>query len=188
MRFLAFILFSLLSALGLSASARATTTHDVYGITFKTIDGKSLTLDQFKGKVILIVNTASRCGFTKQYAGLEKLYETYKDKGLVVLGVPSNDFANQEPGSSGEIKKFCETNFNITFPLMDKVAVIGDDAHPFFKQVREELGFLARPHWNFYKYLIGRDGHIVAWYGSTTKPDSDDLIKAVEAELAKGQI
>jgi glutathione peroxidase len=187
LRLLTFLFLTLLSLFGIGGSGRAASSHDVYGITFKTIDGQSLTLDQFKGKVLLIVNTASRCGFTKQYAALQKLYATYKDKGLVVIGVPSNDFKNQEPGSSAEIKKFCETNFNITFPLMDKVDVVGDNAHPFFKQVADEQGFLARPHWNFYKYLVSRDGHIVSWYASATTPDSDSLIKAVEAELAKSQ-
>lgn len=185
MRFLSFLFFSLFSFIGIGGVARAAEPHDIYGNTFTTIDGKSVPMDAYKGKVLLIVNTASRCGFTKQYAGLQKLYDTYKDKGFVVIGVPSNDFANQEPGNAGEIKKFCETNFNITFPLMDKVVVTGDNAHPFFKQVREEKGFFARPHWNFYKYLISRDGHIVAWFSSTTKPDADKLTKAVEAELAK---
>ena len=186
MRFLAFLGISLLSLLGFSMLCRASASHEVYGITFKTIDGRSLTLNQFKGKVLLIVNTASRCGFTKQYAGLQKLYETYQDKGLVVIGVPSNDFAHQEPGSASEIKQFCETNFNITFPLMDKVSVTGDNAHPFFKQVRQEQGIFAQPHWNFYKYLVSRDGHIVNWFGSLTGPDSAALIHAIEAELAKG--
>ena len=186
MRFFGFLFVSLLSFLGMSGNVRAAT-HNVYGITFQSIDGQKLPLDQYKGKVLLVVNTASRCGFTKQYAGLEKLYETYKGQGLVVLGVPSNDFAHQEPGSAPEIKKFCQTNFNITFPLTDKVDVIGDNAHPFFKQVREEKGYLARPHWNFYKYLVSRDGHITEWFASTTEPNSDALIKAVEAELAKAK-
>jgi len=184
MRLLTFIACSLLSLLGFSSAVRAGT-QDVYGYSFSTIDGKPLPLDTYKGKVVLIVNTASKCGFTKQYGGLQALYDRYKDKGFFVLGVPSNDFANQEPGTSTEIKKFCETNFNITFPLTEKVDVIGDNAHPFFKHVRQDLGFLARPHWNFYKYLISRDGHIVAWYSSTTTPDSDTLTKAIEKELAK---
>jgi glutathione peroxidase len=183
MRFLAFIFFFLLSLMGIGTQARAAG-HDVYALSFNTIDGKPLPLSSFRGKVVLVVNTASRCGFTKQYAALQKLYAAYKDKGFVVLGVPSNDFANQEPGTSGEIKKFCETNFGITFPMTEKVDVIGDNAHPFFKQVREEQGYLARPHWNFYKYLVSRDGRIVEWFGSATTPDAPALIKAVETELA----
>ncbi len=158
---------------------------DVYGLSFKTIDGQPLPLSQFKGKVLLVVNTASKCGFTKQYAGLQKLYTDYKDKGLVILGVPSNDFGGQEPGSNGEIKKFCEVNFNITFPMAQKEVVTGKEAHPFFAKVRAEQGLLAAPHWNFYKYLVSRDGHLVEWYSSKTTPDADKLTKAIEAELAK---
>jgi glutathione peroxidase len=184
LRFLTFVFCTLISLLGLAPLARATS-HDVYGYSFTSIDGKPMPLDAYRGKVLLIVNTASKCGFTKQYAGLQKLYQSYKDKGLVVLGVPSNDFGHQEPGTAPEIKKFCETNFNITFPLTDKVDVVGDNAHPFFKAVREEQGYLAQPHWNFYKYLISRDGHLVSWFASTTTPDSPELVKAVEAELAK---
>ena len=149
------------------------------------IDGAPMPLSAYKGKVLLVVNTASKCGFTPQYAGLEKLYDTYKDKGLVVLGVPSNDFGQQEPGSSAEIKKFCETNFDIKFPLASKEIVSGDKAHPFFAQVRKEQGLLAAPHWNFYKYMVSRDGHIVAWFSSKATPESDAVIKAVEAELAR---
>lgn len=184
MRFLAAILFGLLSYVGIAGSARAASA-DVYGFQFKTIDGAPLPLSQYKGKVLLIVNTASRCGFTPQYAGLQKLYDAYKGKGLVVLGVPSNDFGGQEPGSSAEIKQFCETNFHLTFPLAAKEAVSGEGAHPFFKQVRSEKGVLAAPHWNFYKYLVSRDGHIVQWFSSKTTPDSPALIKAIEDELGK---
>ena len=185
MRFLTFLLCLVLSLLGIGVLMRTGPSGEVYANSFKSIDGQPLPLSQFKGKAILVVNTASRCGFTRQYAGLEKLYKTYQGKGLVVLGVPSNDFANQEPGTAHEIKKFCEVNFNITFPMTEKVEVAGDNAHPFFKQVRQEQGFFARPHWNFYKYLVSRDGHIVNWFPSTTAPDSAKLLKAVEAELAK---
>jgi glutathione peroxidase len=177
-------LFFLLRYLSTPTPAGAVT-RGVYGYAFKAIDGHLLPLEAYRGKVLLIVNTASLCGFTRQYAGLQTLYGKYRDKGLVVLGVPSNDFGRQEPGSAPEIKKFCETNFNITFPLADKVKVTGADAHPFFAQVREELGYWARPRWNFYKYLIGRDGHIVAWFSCVTAPCSGAIEKAVEAELAK---
>ena len=186
MRFLTYFLCALLSLIGIGTNARtATAGADIYGICFKTIDGKPASLAQYKGKVLLIVNTASRCGFTPQYAGLQKIYDAYKDKGLVVIGIPSNDFGGQEPGSESEIKKFCETNFNITFPLMSKEEVTGANAHPFFKQVRSELGVLASPHWNFYKYLNSRDGHLIAWFSSATKPESEALAKAISAQLAK---
>lgn len=158
---------------------------NIYDLSFKTIDGQALPLSDFKGKVVLVVNTASQCGFTPQYDGLEKLYETYKDQGLVVLGIPSNDFGGQEPGSEKEIKTFCETRFNIKFPMASKEVVSGSDAHPFYKRAREQLGILSAPRWNFYKYLISRDGHIVGWFASTTKPDSASLVDAVKTELAK---
>jgi glutathione peroxidase len=159
--------------------------QDVYAHMFKTLEGHLLPLDLCRGEVVLIVNTASECGFTHQYAGLQALYEKYKDRGFLVLGVPSNDFGRQEPGSSEEIKTFCETRFHVTFPLSEKVEVKGDNAHPFFRQVRRELGYWARPHWNFYKYLIGRDGVIVNWYSCRTAPDANALVRAVETELAK---
>ena len=160
-------------------------TRAVWDQAFNAIDGTPMTLEQYKGKVLLVVNTASRCGFTKQYAGLQKLYETYKDKGFVVLGVPSNDFGGQEPGDATQIKQFCETNFNITFPMTDKVAARGGNAHPFFKQVRAEQGYIAAPHWNFYKYLVGRDGHIVNWFSPLTRPNAVRLERKVQVELDK---
>jgi glutathione peroxidase len=174
----------MLSLFGL-ASCNNEPAKPIYGLYFTTIDGQPLPLSQYKGKVLLIVNTASRCGFTPQYDGLEKLYETYKDQGFMILGVPSNDFGGQEPGSNAEIKTFCETKFNIQFPMAAKEVVTGNNAHPFYKQVRAQMGALASPHWNFYKYLISRDGHIVAWFSSKTTPGSDALAKAIETELAK---
>jgi glutathione peroxidase len=184
MRFLTSIFCAALSLVGLTGCNNEQP-RQVYGLSFTTIDGKPMPLEQYKGKVLLIVNTASKCGFTPQYDGLEKLYETYKDQGFVILGVPSNDFGGQEPGTNTEIKTFCETKFNIKFPLAAKEPVTGDNAHPFYKQVRAQMGALASPHWNFYKYLISRDGHIVAWYSSKTTPGSGALAKAIEAELAK---
>jgi glutathione peroxidase len=178
------MLGSLLFGIAATATAAATP-KDIYDLSFQTIDGQPMPLSQYRGKVLVIVNTASRCGFTPQYTALQKLYDTYKSQGLVVLGVPSNDFGGQEPGTAKEIKHFCQTNFNITFPLASKEVVSGNNAHPFYQQVRAQLGILAVPRWNFYKYVISRDGHIVAWFSSLTKPDAPKLMKAVERELAK---
>ena len=138
---------------------------------------------KFAGKAVLVVNTASQCGFTPQYKALESLYQTYRDRGLVVLGVPSNDFGGQEPGNAAEIKQFCETNFGIDFPMAAKVVVVGEGAHPFYRWAAHELGPLAVPRWNFHKYLVAPDGRLVDWFASMTAPDSTRLIKAVEANL-----
>lgn len=176
---------ALLSLIGFDARAE-NVLDNVYGISFKTPDDKPLPLSQYRGKVLLIVNTASRCGFTPQYAGLQKLYETYRDKGLVILGVPSNDFGAQEPGDAAQIKEFTERSFHITFPLTAKEVITGDNAHPFYKAVRARFGLFAKPRWNFYKYLVSSDGHLVSWYTSATVPQSPKLVKAIEAELNKG--
>jgi glutathione peroxidase len=157
----------------------------VYDFSAKTIDGKSRKLSDYKGKVLLVVNTASKCGFTPQYKGLEALYEKYKSKGLVVLGFPSNQFGQQEPGPDDEIAEFCEMNFGVTFPLFSKVDVNGDAAHPLFKYLTStKKGLLGSEaiKWNFTKFLIGRDGNVVERYAPTTKPE--DLEKDVEAALA----
>ncbi len=145
-------------------------------------DEKPQALCQYAGKVLLIVNTASYCGFTGQYAGLEKLYARYKDKGLVVLGFPSNDFA-QETDSNGKIADFCENTYGVKFPMFSKSQVSGKDASVFY----QELAFAAgqAPRWNFYKYLVGRDGQLVDYYASNTAPESSRLIKAIELALAK---
>ena len=164
----------------LPAAAGAATAWD---FSFIGIDGQPLPLAQFKGKAVLVVNTASQCGFTPQYKALEALSQKYRDRGLVVLGVPSNDFGGQEPGNSTEIKQFCETSFSIDFPLTEKTKVSGDDAHPFYLWAGRELGFLGKPRWNFHKYLVAPDGHLVNWFSSITSPDSAGLIKAVEAAL-----
>ena len=158
----------------------------VYDFSFEKLNsGDPLPLKAYEGKVILVVNTASKCGFTGQYEGLEKLHNTYKDQGLVVLGVPSADFAGQEFGDDGEIKKFCELNFGVTFPLASKEHVKGKDAHPFYKAAADRFGFMGSPKWNFHKYLINRKGEFVTYYMSTTKPLSGKLKKAIEKELKK---
>lgn len=157
-----------------------------YDFSFTTLVGEEkLPLSQFKGKVILVVNTASNCGFTKQYDGLQKLYDTHKGKGLVILGVPSNDFGSQEPGSSSDIAEFCKRNYGVTFPMAAKQVVSGDAAHPFYRWASDTLGFGTSPKWNFHKYLIARDGTLVDHFNSTTSPDASRLVGAVEAELAK---
>lgn len=165
-----------------SAVAKADT-MSAYDFTLPAIDGGTITLRDFKGKALLLVNTASECGFTPQYEGLQALHEAYGDKGLVVIGVPSNDFGRQETGTSDEIARFCEVNFNITFLLADKTIVKGDEAHPLYQWARREVGFAGRPRWNFHKYLIARDGQISSWYSSMTSPQSDKMIKAIEEVL-----
>jgi glutathione peroxidase len=145
-------------------------------------DEKPQSLCQYSGKVILVVNTASYCGFTPQYKGLEALHSKYKDKGLVVLGFPSNDFA-QEKTSNQDIAEFCENTFGVKFPMFTKTSVTGDSAAPFFKQLAKDPG--QRPKWNFYKYLIGRDGRLIDSYNSLTSPDSKGLTQAIEKSLGQ---
>lgn len=145
-------------------------------------DEKLQSLCQYSGRVLLVVNTASFCGFTPQYEGLEKLYARYRERGLVVLGFPSNDFA-QEKGSNQEIADFCENTFGVKFPMFGKSAVRGSDANPLFRELAAQTG--RAPLWNFYKYLVARDGKVVAAYSSMTKPEDADFVKALERELAR---
>ena len=141
-------------------------------------DGKPMPLCQYAGKVILVVNTASFCGFTSQYEGLEKLYAQLKDRGLVVLGFPSNDFGEQEPGSDKEIADFCRLTYGVEFPMVAKTTVKGRDANPFYQKLAEMTG--SKPRWNFHKYLINRDGTQVAAYTSFTRPEDKDLLKKID--------
>jgi glutathione peroxidase len=166
-------------------SASADVSPDtVYGFSFPAIEGgKELKLADFKGKVLLIVNTASNCGFTNQYEGLERLYERYSSRGLVVIGVPSNDFGGQEPGGNQEIANFCSGTFGVTFPLASKTAVKGADAHPFYVWAYQKLGFGTGPKWNFHKYLVNRRGELVDYFHSTTRPEADSIVKAIEKAL-----
>lgn len=145
-------------------------------------DEKPQALCQYAGKVLVIVNTASFCGFTPQYAGLEALHARYKDRGLVVLGFPSNDFS-QEGGSNKEIADFCENTFGVKFPMFTKTSVTGKNAHPLFKQLASQSG--SAPRWNFYKYVVGRDGQVVASYGSMTGPQDARMLRQIEQLLAK---
>lgn len=157
-----------------------------YNFSFTSLnENKKLSLGDFKGKVIVIVNTASKCGFTSQYADLEKIYEEYKDKGLVIIGVPSNDFGGQEPGSNEEIATFCQLNYGVTFPMAQKEIISGDNTHPFYIWAKEILGFGTAPKWNFHKYLINREGKIINYFHSTTSTQSDRFKTAIEKALAE---
>ncbi len=151
----------------------------------KSINGQEVDLQQYKGKVVMIVNTASRCGFTPQYQQLESLYQKYKDRGFVILGFPANNFMNQEPGSNEEIKKFCDINYKISFPLFEKVSVDGSDICPLYQFLtsKDNAPFDGSIKWNFTKFLIGKDGKTVARFEPKVKPDDPAVIEAIEKEL-----
>jgi len=154
-----------------------------YDLKINSINGDVLNLGQMKGKTVLLVNVASKCGFTKQYDGLQTLYDKYKDKGLVIIGIPSNQFGSQEPGSNSEIKNFCETNFNITFPITSKYDVKGEKAHPVYIWAKETYGKSTIPKWNFHKILINKKGNIVDTFASFTTPLSKKIISKLEQIL-----
>ena len=156
---------------------------DLASIPLTRIDGTPDSLGEHAGKVLLVVNVASKCGLTPQYDALEKLYSDYRDQGLVVLGVPCNQFAGQEPGTESEIKSFCETRFAVDFPLTGKTDVKGESAHPFYKWAKEVLGDPAEPAWNFHKLLVGRDGKLIGAFGSRTEPLADEVVGAIKAAL-----
>lgn len=163
-------------------NAPSSTSTTAYDFTLDTIEGESRPLAEYRGKVILIVNVASKCGFTSQYEGLQELHQRYGDQGLVVLGVPSNDFMGQEPGTNEEIKTFCESNYHVTFPMFSKVSVKGSAKHPLYVWLTKEKGKVS---WNFNKFLIGRDGRVIEKFGSMTKPLSDEMLAAIKAALAQ---
>jgi glutathione peroxidase len=154
-----------------------------YDFRFRAIDGGDLPLSNYRGKALLVVNVASQCGLTPQYSGLESLWREHRDKGLIVLGVPANDFGAQEPGTESEIKTFCETNFDVDFPLTAKEHVIGPEAHALYKWVAGELGDAGTPKWNFHKYLFDRDGRIAGNFGSRVTPDAAELDAAIKEAL-----
>ena len=154
-----------------------------YAFTFKGLDGKDIPLADFAGHPILVVNTASLCGYTPQYTGLQALWTRYRGRGLMVLGVPSNDFGGQEPGGKSEILQTAQGDYHVTFPLTEKAAVKGKDAHPFYRWAALERPMEA-PRWNFHKYLIGRDGQLKAGFASAVEPSDPRLIAAIEQELA----
>ena len=158
-------------------------TQSAHDFEFTAIDGAPLPLASFKDKVVLVVNTASECGLTPQYDGLEALWRDYKDRGLVVLGVPSNDFGAQEPGGEAQIQDFCRTSFGVDFPMTSKQVVKGEGAHPFYRWAKERLGEAGEPKWNFHKILIGKDGAPIAGIGSRAEPSSAEVTGAIEQAL-----
>jgi glutathione peroxidase len=172
-------LLAILLMISLFNNANAENDIKAHDFQFKGIEGKTIKLSDFKDKVIVIVNVASRCGYTPQYEGLQNLYDQYKNKNLVVIGVPTNNF-KQEPGSNNEIKDFCETNFGISFPMTEKTNVIGSNSHPFYKWARKDHGIGAIPKWNFHKIIIGKNGKIEDTFASFTKPTSKKFIQLIE--------
>lgn len=157
---------------------------NAHDFALSTIDGAPLPLSTFRGKPVLLVNTASFCGYTPQYADLERLHRRFAGRGLVVLGVPSNDFGAQEPGTAAEIKEFCSTNYRTTFRLAAKVHVIGGEAHPLYRWIEAELGEAGVPRWNFHKYLIGPDGSLAGAWPSAVKPEAPEIVEEIERLLA----
>ena len=157
----------------------------VFDFSFPSIEGANLNLSDYQGRVLLIVNTASRCGFTKQYSALQNLWSTYRDEGLVVIGVPSNDFGGQELATEAQVKQFCDVNFDIDFPMTAITEIVGAGAHEFYKWVGAEVGMLGKPKWNFHKFLVGRDGQIADWFSSVSDPDSPKFRSAIEQALAQ---
>jgi glutathione peroxidase len=158
----------------------------IYDFVMKDIDGGEVKLEQYRGKVLMIVNVASKCGFTPQYAGLQKLYLTYKDQNFLILGFPANNFLSQEPGTNEEIKNFCTTTYNVTFPMFAKISVKGGDKHPFYRFLTEEAtnpGYAGEISWNFNKFLIDRSGKIIARFGSKVKPEDEQLVTTIEKAL-----
>ena len=151
-----------------------------YDFKFNDLVGSELNLNGFKNKVIVVINVASQCGFTKQYDDMQKVWDKYQDRGIMMLGVPSNDFGKQEPGSNEEIKNFCEAKFGSTFPMTEKNSVKGDNAHPFYIWARKNHGKSAIPKWNFHKIIIGKDGKVLDTFASITNPSSKKFIKALE--------
>ena len=161
-----------------------TTPTSAFQFTLPGLAGGTLDLADYAGRPLLIVNTASRCGFTGQYAGLQTLWDRYRDRGLMVIGVPSNDFGRQEPGAEAEIGVFCQKNYGVTFPLSAKLPVSGRAAHPLYRFLAAQGGILSQPRWNFYKYLVSPTGQLKDWFLSTTDPLSARVSRAVEGQLA----
>ena len=168
-----------------NSEERKSLNKNIYDLSVRTMDGDIKSLSDYKGKVLLIVNVASRCGFTPQYQGLETIYEKYKDRGFEVLAFPCNDFGGQEPGTNDEIRTFCESKYNVTFPLFDKVNVLGNDKSLLYERLINNSNPPGDVEWNFEKFLIDKNGDIAGRYKSKIKPESGELISAVETELSK---
>lgn len=178
-----FYLIAIFSIFNSQALASNMTIQNAHQFSFTGLDNQKINLADFKGKVILVVNSASKCGLTPQYKGLEDLHQKYKDKGLVVLAVPSADFGNQEYAKSNEIKEFVSDNFKTTFQITTLEKVKGLDAHPFYLWANNSSGFMGSPKWNFHKYLIDKNGNFAGWFASTTSPTSPKVIKKIEELL-----
>ncbi|HEY1403928.1 MAG TPA: glutathione peroxidase [Pyrinomonadaceae bacterium] len=162
------------------------TGRSVYDFTLKNSKGQDVKLEEFRGKVVMIVNVASKCGYTPQYEGLQKIYERYRDQGFTILGFPANNFGAQEPGTNEEIEKFCRINYGVTFPVFSKISVKGDDKHPLYKYLTEKESnpeFAGEIKWNFNKFLVGRDGRIVARFDSADKPEDAKVTQAIEQAI-----
>lgn len=176
-----FVIVSGLSAPVVHASN--TEPGSAHRFDFVSIEGDPLPMSTFKGQAVLVVNTASFCGFTHQYKGLQALYDEYRNDGLTVLGIPSDDFGNQEPGSETEIKEFCETHYDITFPMTEKLVVRGQDAHPFYHWAKSKLGPIGVPKWNFHKILVAPDGSAVEGWSTSTPPDAPAVVETIQSVL-----
>jgi glutathione peroxidase len=180
------ILLAVLLALASPSMAAAGQPNlDWAALPLVAIDGTAQPPQTFQGKVVLVVNTASECGFTPQYEGLQAVWREYRDKGLVVLGVPSNDFGGQEPGGNAQVQSFCQVNYGVDFPLLEKQAVTGSAAHPLYRWAAAQTGALGVPRWNFHKLLIGRDGRLIDWFASTTEPGAPKVKAALDKALAE---
>ena len=168
----------------MSTATADTTAKSVHDFTLKNIDGQEVKLDAYKGKVTLLVNVASRCGYTPQYEGLQAIYNKYKDQGFVVLSFPANNFGAQEPGTNEEIKSFCSLTYNVTFPMFAKISVKGDDMHPLYQFLTStEAGFSGEVQWNFGKFLVDKNGKVVARFDSGDAPESSKVTQAIEQAL-----
>lgn len=178
------IVFALFTVAAAAAPASASMEKSAHDFVLTSIEYTDMPMDQYKGKAVLLVNTASYCGFTPQYEGLQALWEDYRDKGLIVLGVPANDFGDQEPGSEANIKRFCEVNFQVDFPMTKKMMVKGGEGNaPIYDWLASQMGEDSRPKWNFHKYLIDQNGQPVAYFGSRVTPQSDELRGAIDKVL-----
>ena len=177
------LVFVLVFTVASAAISQEETMHD---FSFTSIEGEPMPMSQFAGKVVLLVNTASKCGYTPQFEGLQTLWTEYQDKGLVVVGVPSGNFREQELETGKEIKDFCEIRYGVNFPLAEKSNVIGDDAHPLYVWLKKKLGSESRPKWNFHKYLIDSKGNPVAFFPTKVEPMSQEVLAKIKSELSKG--
>lgn len=173
------------AATAISQERKQTMETPFYSFSMKDLEGKETPLTAFKGKVVMVVNTASFCGYTPQYKDLETIYKQYKDKGFVVLGFPANDFGKQEPGKDEDIAAFCERNYGVTFPMFSKISVKGKDIHPLYQYLTTQTQFKEEIGWNFTKFLVDKDGSVVAKFPSQTKPTDKEVLSAIEGLLAK---